>query len=72
MSVVFDKKSHRSFLKIDSSKIKSLRDYEVDLKLVSAKGRYQNYLIKLNFTKSNRQIVSAKIASIDKFGVAIV
>ena len=35
-------------------------------------GQYQYYDILLNITKSNSHIVSASIASIDKYGVAIV
>ena len=42
------------------------------LKVLNAEGDSQLYIIQLNITQNNSEIVSASIISINKYGVAVV
>ena len=41
-------------MQIDSNKIKALKEYYVEINLVSAEGHYKEYKIRLNITKSKK------------------
>ena len=65
MSVSFDNNNNNSLFKVNTHKLNNLGVYLLKLTLIDTYNNNQYYNIQVNITKSNSQIVSALIASID-------